>query len=78
MYLYPLRGQGLVGEEELGHMFGNIEQLWSISSELLWALEERLQQWSPDQLLGDVFLNLVCNSLSLHVVPNVSTVDHES
>jgi hypothetical protein len=58
-YLQPLRVQGLVAEEQLGHMFGNIERLWAISSELLAALEERLHSWGPHQQLGDVFLRLV-------------------
>ena len=58
-YLQPLRVQGLVAEEQLAHMFGNIERLWAISSELLVALEDRLHSWGPHQQLGDVFLRLV-------------------
>jgi NADPH-dependent 7-cyano-7-deazaguanine reductase QueF len=58
-YLQPLRVRGLVDEELLNHMFSNIEQLWGISSELLAALEERLQAWSSQQCLGDIFLRLV-------------------
>jgi hypothetical protein len=63
-YLQPLRVRGLVDEEQLNHMFSNIEQLWGISSALLAALEARLQAWSSQQCLGDIFLRLVRASLA--------------
>ncbi|ELR11651.1 RhoGEF domain containing protein [Acanthamoeba castellanii str. Neff] len=74
-YLQPLRVQGLVAEEQLGHMFGNIERLWAISSELLAALEDRLHWWGPHQQLGDVFLRLVYDEYYHNYDRAVETVD---
>ena len=61
LYVYPLRNEEILDEEEVQQIFSNVEVLLSINSELLWALEERMHQWSPTRCIGDVFLNLVKN-----------------
>ncbi|KAL6048752.1 Rho guanine nucleotide exchange factor (GEF) 17 [Balamuthia mandrillaris] len=49
---------GLVKAEDIQKLFANSEQLLSINSELLWALEERVRHWSETRRIADVFLNL--------------------
>ncbi|KAG9288300.1 hypothetical protein G9A89_021331 [Geosiphon pyriformis] len=44
--------------EDITALFGNIEQLLSLHEQLLKQLEERYSNWSPNELISDIFLQI--------------------
>jgi hypothetical protein len=44
--------------EDIKVMFGGLEVLLNVNSRLLASIEERMHAWSPNQRLGDLFLEM--------------------
>jgi len=59
VFLKPLRGKysGLLSPEKIRYIFGNIEQLLAYHKKFSKAMKERVDQWSSEQLIGDLFVN---------------------
>jgi len=49
----------IISEKLIKQMFPEVQSIYGINSELLSHLEERFQNWSQTQTIGDVFLKLV-------------------
>ena len=45
---------------EIRKIFSNVEQLLPINKHLKTAIEERVNNWHENQLIGDIFLKMVC------------------
>jgi len=62
-WLIPLRSaiqakDPIVAEKHMRQLFGNIEELYSVNSDLLLKLEKALESWSETQLIGDIFVEM--------------------
>ena len=60
----PLRGLAdanpkQLRKEDIYRIFSNIEMIINVNTELLSALQYRLQVWSPNAIIGDIFLSMV-------------------
>jgi hypothetical protein len=42
--------------KEIGVIFGNVEQILTLNTDLRDQLRKRVEDWSDEQLLGDIFL----------------------
>jgi hypothetical protein len=47
-------------KEQIQGLFANVEEFLPINKQLLVLLTERVAEWDENQLLGDIFLKLVC------------------
>jgi hypothetical protein len=61
----PLRkvekiGNPVIGRNDVTRIFSNVDLIVNVNQELLVSLEDRIASWSDQQLIGDVFLELVC------------------
>ena len=71
VFIKPLKeaadaGTPIVPERQIRVMFPEVQAILMVNVDLLGRLEERVQQWSPTQTIGDVFLGMV-NSLRVYV-----------
>lgn len=46
-------------EEEIKIIFSNIEMIRNFNQSLLDAFAQRMGVWSPEQVIGDIFLQMV-------------------
>jgi hypothetical protein len=63
--LLPLRklddeDRPIIEKSTISLIFSNIETLAAVNKELLIRLEERMQHWSAQQRLADIFITMVC------------------
>eukprot|EP01105_Mastigella_eilhardi_P002739 TRINITY_DN1350_c3_g1_i1.p1 TRINITY_DN1350_c3_g1~~TRINITY_DN1350_c3_g1_i1.p1 ORF type:complete len:717 (+),score=185.48 TRINITY_DN1350_c3_g1_i1:47-2197(+) len=60
VFLTPLRGRpDVVAPDAVETIFSNIEAVLQVNHQLMADLEERLKDWGPTHLLGDLFLKLI-------------------
>eukprot|EP01105_Mastigella_eilhardi_P000020 TRINITY_DN1003_c0_g2_i1.p1 TRINITY_DN1003_c0_g2~~TRINITY_DN1003_c0_g2_i1.p1 ORF type:complete len:1350 (+),score=306.79 TRINITY_DN1003_c0_g2_i1:364-4050(+) len=60
VFLQPLRTKpDLLTSEQVGIIFSNVESVLMTNKQLLSDLEQRMQEWGPTQLLGDLFVKMV-------------------
>jgi len=64
MYMLPIKAamgtqNEIISEEDYAKLFPNVEIIVNLNSELLSALQERIESWSPHQKIGDVFCKRV-------------------
>jgi len=61
VFLKPLQDDYVcaIEKEELRNLFSDIELIYQFNKMLLVQLESRLREWSTDQTLGDVFLQVM-------------------
>eukprot|EP01105_Mastigella_eilhardi_P014263 TRINITY_DN3253_c0_g1_i4.p1 TRINITY_DN3253_c0_g1~~TRINITY_DN3253_c0_g1_i4.p1 ORF type:complete len:809 (-),score=142.90 TRINITY_DN3253_c0_g1_i4:46-2472(-) len=53
-YLTPLESQAILTAEEMQILFGNIKEVYTTNCPLLKALEDRVNKWYPQQVIGDI------------------------
>jgi hypothetical protein len=63
-YLTPLRvraqqGKPIISHARIALIFGNIEFILNLNTELLDKLKARIQVWSPTQVVGDIMIDAV-------------------
>ncbi len=63
-YMVPLidnlhSSKPFISTSQIKSIFGNIKMLHKLNSQLHNKLQERLQLWSPSQIIGDIFLDPV-------------------
>lgn len=46
-------------KEQIFSLFSNVEEFLPINKQLLVLIQERINSWDDNQLLGDIFLKLV-------------------
>eukprot|EP01103_Thecamoeba_quadrilineata_P018868 TRINITY_DN7422_c0_g1_i1.p1 TRINITY_DN7422_c0_g1~~TRINITY_DN7422_c0_g1_i1.p1 ORF type:complete len:545 (-),score=73.96 TRINITY_DN7422_c0_g1_i1:77-1711(-) len=61
LYVQPLKAtirtpEAIVTEEDMKRLFSNIETILNVNTEFLICLENRINDWNDNQLLGDIFL----------------------
>jgi hypothetical protein len=65
VFLEPLKraardpATAILSETEISGIFSNIELILGVNNTLYQSIEERLQQWSQNPCLGDIFERLV-------------------
>ena len=52
--------QPVISEEDINSIFSNLQQLQNIHKEFVEGLHNKVNNWSPEQTIGDVFKCLVC------------------
>ena len=73
MFLTPLRAASLneqtaiISAQQVKNMFPNIEIIYNVNKQFLADLQERFNNWSIQQRIGDIFLRMVRN-MSLLIV----------
>jgi len=58
VFATPIVNQSLLSPEEVKKLFLNITEIYNFHVSLLAKLEDRMKEWTPRQLLGDVLLGL--------------------
>jgi hypothetical protein len=79
VYLNPLRkaiedGKPVISERKMALIFLNINDVLQVNKVLLASMEERLKQWSTQQLIADIFSNLV-ESLTQCIAEQFASAD---
>jgi hypothetical protein len=64
-YIEPLHRQAHLTEQEIGVVFGNIQEILKNNTLFLEALEERVNSWHVNQAIGDIFVKYM-DGLKLH------------
>jgi len=57
-------------KEQIFSLFSNVEEFLPINKQLLVLIQERINSWDDNQLLGDIFLKLV---RSIYHLPSTTT-----
>ncbi len=53
--------------ETIGKIFGNSRAITSVHTRLLSKLEQKMNRWGPDQTIGDIFIEIVCQMTPSHL-----------
>jgi hypothetical protein len=60
VFLRPLQNGDIISHEDCVRMFSNVEMIVNFNSnELLKRMEGRVNEWGEEQVIGDIFLELV-------------------
>jgi hypothetical protein len=58
IFINPLRSLNIISQKEILDLFSNAEELYILHKELLESIEERVNNWSDTQKLGDIFVDM--------------------
>jgi hypothetical protein len=58
--LQALEEKPIISRDDIRNIFGDVEVVLNVNSELLRSLEPRVKNWGPRQCLGDIFVAIVC------------------
>ena len=60
IFLNPIREAELMTEAEIRAVFANVESILMLNETLWEDTKARLDNWSMEQRIGDIFLKIVC------------------
>jgi len=58
IYVQPLRQENILKPDEITAIFSVLELIVDVNKELLTQLKDKLEQWSDEQTIGDIFTKL--------------------
>lgn len=74
MFLEPLKAAKVVTEEQIKAIFSDITIIRSVNVSLLCTLQSRIENWSKQQKLGDIFLRMVSFIYFLFLICQRATI----
>jgi hypothetical protein len=52
--------ENILTKDDVRNIFGNIRIILTYNQELLRSVQERVNDWADETLIGDIFLRMVC------------------
>ena len=67
MYIKPLRADAnnkgqLINKDDIKTLFSELEVILAYAKSLKSRIKERVDKWFPAQIIGDIFVQMVCET----------------